>query len=200
MEFYTSAILLKTVSAYELKAWLGINIVSSYVCNVFRKIYQFDFRILIFSVMLVVGIALIVRGQKQAAVGRMILLGILYITAKFCYGMMLGMMSGGCKPTSVLFIVMILTAFAQLPRINIHAIVTKKGAGIAAATRIPNAAGLICEAVVAAENVFLYAMVQPIQLAILFIVSLVKKEPMSRKKLAGSVICLVSVCVITVLV
>lgn len=33
IEFYTSAILLKTVSAYELKAWLGISIVYCHAAN-----------------------------------------------------------------------------------------------------------------------------------------------------------------------
>lgn len=44
IELYTSALLLKTVSAYELKAWLGINIVCSYLYNVLCGIYQTDLR------------------------------------------------------------------------------------------------------------------------------------------------------------
>lgn len=130
----------------------------------------------------------------------MIVLCILYITAKFSYGVMLGMMSEGCSTTSVLLIVMILTALIQLPGIRVKEIIGKKGIAGAAATRIPNAAGLILEAMAAKQNVFLYAMIQPVQLAILFVVSLVKREPMSRRKLAGSVICIAAVCMITVLV
>ena len=34
--FYTSALLLKSVSAYELKAWLGLNIIFSYLSNLIR--------------------------------------------------------------------------------------------------------------------------------------------------------------------
>lgn len=35
-EFYTSAALLKTVSAYELKAWLSLNVIFSYLADLIR--------------------------------------------------------------------------------------------------------------------------------------------------------------------
>lgn len=35
-EFYTSAALLKTVSAYELKAWLSLNVIVSYLVDLAR--------------------------------------------------------------------------------------------------------------------------------------------------------------------
>lgn len=62
MEFYTSAVLLKTISAYELKAWLGLNIAGSYICNLFRGINQPDLRVLVTVGVLFAGIVLIVRG------------------------------------------------------------------------------------------------------------------------------------------
>ena len=36
-EFYTSAALLKTVSAYELKAWLSLNVIISYLVDLARN-------------------------------------------------------------------------------------------------------------------------------------------------------------------
>lgn len=200
MEFYTSAILLKTVSVYELKAWLGMNLVSSYICNVIRGIYGFHVLVLLFGALLLVGITLTVKGQEYRSAKKIICLCIFYIVAKFFYGMMFGMMSPGCETTSVLFIVMIITALVQLPKINLKKVFVKRGIVTAAATRIPNAAGLIFEAAAAVENVFLYAMIQPVQLAVLFVISLIKKEPMGRQKLAGSLICIFAVCAITVLV
>ena len=67
LEFYTSAILLKSVSAYELKAWLGINIVISYLYNVVKGIYQWDFVVSLFFALLLVGIVLIMAGQRDLA-------------------------------------------------------------------------------------------------------------------------------------
>lgn len=65
IELYTSALLLKTVSAYELKAWLGINIVCSYLYNVLCGIYQTDLRIIGCSAILLLGIIMIVRGRHS---------------------------------------------------------------------------------------------------------------------------------------
>lgn len=207
LEFYTSAALLKAVSAYELKAWLGINIVCSYYYNVFHGIDKLHVWIPLFTVMLLAGIIMITgeqgkteKSEKNPAGQKMSLLFLLFIASKFLYGMTLGQMTQGCKATSVLFLVMFLTAFLQLPKIQIKEVAQRKGMLPAFLTRIPNAAGLILEAFAAMENLFFYAMIQPMQLAILFLVSLVKKEPMGRKKLMGSLLCISAVCMITVLI
>lgn len=205
-EFYTSALLLKTVSAYELKAWLGINIVGSYFYNVFCGIYQADMWIICCSVILLAGILMIMKGRRisdsseSSSLGRLCFLFLLFIVSKFLYGLTLGQMTQGCRTTSVLLLVMLLTALLQLPRIQISELARRKGMAGAALTRLPNAAGLILEAFVAMENIFLYAMIQPVQLALLFAASLVKKESMGKMKLAGSLLCIFSVCAITVLI
>lgn len=202
IEFYTSAILLKTVSAYELKAWLGINIACSYYYNVLCGIYRLNIWVVLFTMTLLIGIVMIVQGyqagQSEDSGNRPLwVLFLLFIVSKFFYGLMLGQMTQGCNTTSVLFIVMFFTALIQLKRVHIGKILKQKGMAWAAMTRIPNAAGLILEAFVAVESIFLYAMIQPVQLAILFVISLIKKDPMSRKKLTGSLICIFSVCAVT---
>lgn len=206
IEFYTSAILLKTVSAYELKAWLGINIVCSYYYNAINGVYAWNPWVILFSILLFIGIAMIVSGQnvsrKERRYSRWVLclLFLLFIGSKFLYGLMFGLMTHGCEATSVLFIVMLLTAFIQLSKIQIRDVTGRKGITGAVVSRIPNAAGLILEVFVAMQDVFLYAMIQPVQLAVLFLFSIVKKEPMGGRKLAGSILCLLSVCVITFLI
>lgn len=206
MEFYTSALLLKTVSAYELKAWLGINIVCSYHFNVMQGVYRADVWVALCSVILLMGIVMIMKGRdesrrtEEGSFGKLCLLFLLFILSKFLYGLMLGQMTQGCRTTSVLFIVMLVTALLQLPRIQVRELMGRKGMGGAALTRLPNAAGLILEAMIAMENIFLYAMIQPIQLALLFVASIGKREPMGRMKLAGSLLCILSVCAITVLI
>ena len=111
----------------------------------------------------------------------------------------MGKMTKDCKASSVLLLVMFLTAFIQLKKVSIKEIGKKKGIIRAALTRIPNAAGLILEAFAAMENLFLYAMIQPIQLLLLFLFSLIKKEPMGKKKFIGSILCIFAVCIITIL-
>lgn len=205
MEFYTSAVLLKTVSAYELKAWLGINIAWSYYYNTIQGIYQWNIWVVLFTLMLFTGIIMIVQGQtvQEGAFSiskkRLCILFLLFIASKFLYGLTMGQMTE-CKTTSVLSLVMLLTALMQWKRVKIKELIKRSGMTGAFLTRIPNAAGLILEAFAAIESLFLYAMIQPVQLALLFIVSLVKKEPMRKKKLAGSLLCIFSVCAITVLV
>lgn len=176
IELYTSALLLKTVSAYELKAWLGINIVCSYLYNVLCGIYQTDLRIIGCSAIL------------------------LFIISKLLYGLTMNQMTEDCKATSVLFLVMFFVALLQLPRIHVRELAKRKGIGGAALTRLPNAGGLIFEASVAMKSVFLFSMIQPVQLALLFAASLIQKEPMGKMKFLGSLICIFSVCAITVLI
>ncbi len=205
MEFYTSAVLLKTVSAYELKAWLGINIACSYYYNTIQGVYRWNLWVVVFTFMLLAGIIMIVQGQTASEEAfpvskkRLCILFLLFIASKFLYGLTMGQMTE-CKTTSVLFLVMLFTALMQLKKVKIKELTGRKGMTGAFLTRIPNAAGLILEAFAAMESLFLYAMIQPIQLALLFIVSLVKKEAMGKKKLTGSLICIFAVCAITVLI
>lgn len=121
-EFYTSAALLKTVSAYELKAWLSLNVIVSYLVDLARGTETF-------------------------------------------FGAFL-----------------------------------KKGLALGALTRIPNTAGLWTEAIAAQHNLLLYSLVQPMQLAILFATALIRREKMGKLRLAGSIVTLVAVTVLTVLI
>lgn len=206
IEFYASAILLKTVSAYELKAWLGINIICSYFCNVFYGIYQLDRRIIVCAAILLWGIIMIMRGWKKAEqavpgnTGKLCVLFLSFIISKFLYGLTMNRLSKECRATSVLFFVMLFVALLQLPRIHVKELAGTKGVGIAALTRLPNAAGLIFEAFVAMESIFLYSMIQPVQLALLFAASLIQKEPMGKVRFWGSLLCIFSVCAITILI
>ena len=52
----------------------------------------------------------------------------------------------------------------------------------------------------ARQNLLLYTLVQPMQLAILFLTALIRREKMGKLRLAGSIITLVAVTVMTVLI
>ncbi len=201
-EFYTSALLLQSTSAYELKAWLGINISMSYIINVLHNTYAFNPIVILFTATLLMGIYLIESSQEALMKNKLalkLLLFVGFIISKFMYGLQIGILSKSCSPSSILFIIMISIAFIQLPKISFKKIIKKDGKFIAAATRLPNAAGLLTEAMAALENIFIYALIQPMQLAILFIVSLIKKEDMNKKKIAGTFICLISIAAIAII-
>lgn len=192
LEFYSSAILLKTVSAYELKAWLGINIILSYGCNVIQGKSSINFWIIVCSCLLLGGIVLINRKITWWFAA--------FILSKFFYGLQMGRMTGENASTSILFLAMLAISIIYLPKVKLKDFAKKEGIGLAVMTRLPNAAGLITEAMAATQNIFLYAMVQPMQLLILFVVSLVNREAMGKIKFAGSVICIGSIFWITIMV
>ena len=195
-EFYTSAILLKTISVYELKAWLGVNISVSYFYNFYVGKADIEIIAVIFCILLLMGIWMILWSDKNRK--KTFLLCTAFILSKFLYGILVGMVSSGCSQTTVLFIVMLVVAAAQMPKISLRQVIKKEKISFAFLSRLPNAIGLLTEAAAAVQNIFLYAMIQPIQLLILFIYSLMKKEDMPKMKFWGSVFCIFAVCIITI--
>ena len=198
-EFYTSASLLKTASAYELKAWLSINVIVSYLVDLARGTETFFWAFLPCAAALVAGIGLVAFGEKREKLLRYILLSLIYIASKFLYGLQMNVLEG-TSPVCVLLLVMLGVALLQLPFVKFKTFFRKKGLALGALTRIPNAAGLWTEAIAAQQNLLLYSLVQPMQLAILFLTALIRREKMGKLRLAGSIITLVAVTVMTVLI
>lgn len=198
-EFYTSAALLKTVSAYELKAWLSLNVIISYLVDLARGTETFFWAFLPCAAVLVAGIGLVAFGEKRENLLRYILLSIIYIASKFLYGLQMNVLEG-TSPVCVLLLVMLGVALLQLPFVKFKTFFRKKGLALGALTRIPNAAGLWTEAIAAQQNLLLYSLVQPMQLAILFLTALIRREKMGKLRLAGSIVTLVAVTVLTVLI
>lgn len=198
-EFYTSAALLKTVSAYELKAWLSLNVIISYLVDLARGTETFFWAFLPCAAVLVAGIGLVAFGEKREKLLRYILLSLIYVASKFLYGLQMNVLEG-TLPVCVLLLVMLGVALLQLPFVKFKTFFRKKGLALGALTRIPNAAGLWTEAIAAQQNLLLYSLVQPMQLAILFLTALIRREKMGKLRLAGSIVTLVAVTVLTVLI
>lgn len=93
-EFYTSAALLKTVSAYELKAWLSLNVIISYLVDLARGTETFFWAFLPCAAALVASIGLVAFGEKREKLLRYILLSIIYIASKFLYGLQMNVLEG----------------------------------------------------------------------------------------------------------
>ncbi len=198
-EFYSSAILLKSVSAYELKTWLGINIVLSYVCNWIQGKSEGKMMMSVWSLFLFAGIVMIVRENKnEESPWRHVLLCCVFVLSKLFYGLIMGFAARDSEKTSLLLIIMVIIAALQFPRVHIKKLLRKSGITGAVATRIPNAGGLLFEAMAATENIFLYALIQPVQLLLLFITSILRKEKMGKIKIVGSLVCIVSIFMIAI--
>ncbi len=199
-EFYTSAALLKTVSAYELKAWLSLNVIISFLADLLRGIENFFVAFLPCTVVLITGVCLITFGRKNNNRLRYVFLSMVYVASKFLYGLQMNTLATDVSPVSVLFLVMLCIAVLQLPFINIRIFFHKKGLLAGASTRIFNTAGLWTEAAAAQQNLLLYSLVQPMQLAILFAVALIRQEKIGKCKLVGSILTLISVTAVTILI
>ena len=197
LEFYTSAKLLKTFSAYELKAWLGSNIILSYFYNVLFEKELWKVEMLFLSIFLIVGIAMILKEKKEVMNLLLYILG--FVMSKLFYGILIGQVIGLNEKISILFILMLLLTFSHLPFVSTKKIFSTVGVTKGVLTRIPNAAGLIFESMAATENLYLYAMIQPIQLLILFCISLARRENMGKWKFFGSMLCILCIFIMTIL-
>ena len=198
-EFYSSAALLKTVSAYELKAWLTLNVAFSYLIDLIRGEEAFFFAFLPCAAVLIGGIFFVASDGRGKGVKYM-LLSLVYIASKLFYGLQMNVMPEGTSSCSVLLLVMIAVALLQLPFVDFAAFFRKKGLALGALTRIPNALGLWTEAVAAQQNLLLYSLVQPMQLLLLFVFALAQQERLGKRKLFGSIAALVAVTVTTILI
>ena len=207
-EFYTSAYLLKTVSAYELKAWLSINVIVSYLVDLGRGKETFFWSFIPCAAVMLLGIGMIAfthheEGEEKKKRGVFyVLFSLAYIASKFLYGLAINELglTDQASRISVLLLVMLGVALIQLPFVRFKSFFRKKGILLGAVTRLPNALGLWTEAIAAQQNLLLYSLVHPMQLLILFVVALVKREKLGKVKLIGSIITLVTVTVMTVLI
>lgn len=198
LEFYTTAVLLKTMEPYELKAWLGINVVLSYGINLWEGRSRMQISMFVFALALIIGIYLIVTSQKGKKISKSITVCLLYIFSKFMYGVHMGDMSSYGNSATVLIIVLSIVALLQLPKLRMKVIPKKKELAAAAMSRLTNAAGLITEAEAAVTNIYFYTLIQPLQLFVLFVISILTKSSMNRKKRVGSVLCVAAVLMMTI--
>ena len=198
-EFYTSADLLKSVSAYELKAWLSLNVLFSYLFDLLSGAEAFLWGILPCAAALLVGVGLIIFGERRTGKLKYVVLNLTYIASKLLYGMQMNALPAS-SPVSVLILVMAGVTLLQLPFVKPKTFLQKRGLALGALTRIPNAAGLWTEAIAAQQSLLLYSLVQPMQLLLLFVTALVQREKFTPLKLVGSILTLAAVTAMTLLI
>lgn len=213
-EFYTAAVCLSVLSAFEVKAWLGLAMFLSYGadCAIFgeapsaAKLACLPFAL--------AGLALIASGSgngrklTRGELLRLIPAMALYIFAKFSYGLIMRAGEPYLSKNTGLFISMLaltaIMAVAIFPKRAKGGIlkrlylanerpcdyaVFKKMLLIVFLTRLPNIAGLLAENALIGMSLTLYSFVQPLILVTLFFITIAKRERFTAKNLLGSLMC-----------
>ena len=196
LEFQMSALVLKQLSAFELKAWLGVTLFVSYITDI---LYGAEAEALKFICIAAtaVGLILIARSGRSGKIeyGKIAIPLILYLAAKYGYGLVIKAFTPYISPTVQLLPALVIVAIVMLFRIKPSEIIKKNRQGTLKVilARIPNTAGMLFENAVIAISLSNYSFIQPMILVTLFIIGLIRREQHSRLNLIGSVICITGV-------
>ncbi len=196
LEFQMSALVLKQLSAFELKAWLGVTLFMSYITDV---LYGSDLQVrkILCIAVTVVGLVFIAKSGREGKIEfrKIVVPLVLYLGAKYGYGLVIKAFSPYISPTMQLFPALVIIAVIMLFMIKPSEIVrkNKKGALKVVLARIPNAAGMLLENAVIAISLANYSFIQPMILVTLFLIGILRKEHHSKLNLIGSIICVIGV-------
>ena len=202
LEFQMSAAVLRQLSAFELKAWLGISLFASYMTDIF---YGEELRaaklICIFATIL--GLVFIARSaDKEKTDYRKIFPPLLlYIASKYGYGLVIKGFSAYISPTAQLLPALVIISLVLLAKVSPAKLFKENPKGVlrVVLARIPNAAGMLLENAVIAVSLTDYSFIQPMILVTLFIIGLIRREQRSPLKLTGSIICIAGVAAFQIL-
>lgn len=198
VEFYTSAAVLKRLSGFETKAWLGTAMFLSYFTDVAVFGEGFEVVKLLFIFITCGCLFIMVRGGRNSSKGKykgIVLLLVLYILSKFFYGLVIRLGSDAVSPTASVYSAMVIIAVIYLFKVNLKELFKDKlkGSGIVFATRIPNIIGLISENTLIGVSLTLYSMEQPLILAMLLAYSFIRRENESKVSLISGAVCLLAI-------
>ncbi len=219
LEFQLAAVILKEMSAFELKAWLGVTVFLSYATDLISGIEQIGVGVvwkLLFISFSAVGLFMIAKsGVKKIDYKKIIIPLIGYLLAKYGYGLTINQFCSGLvcyiSPTLALFCALVLLAFILAPKVHPIKLFKEKtkGALFVSLTKIPNVIGLVCENIVATQSMANYSFIQPMILVALFFIGAVQYEkptkavPKGRLKLnreeytrlnvLGGIICIIGI-------
>ncbi|MBQ4165793.1 MAG: hypothetical protein IJD85_05670 [Oscillospiraceae bacterium] len=196
IEFQMSALVLKQLSAFELKAWLGATLFASYITDIFYGADMLVLKLLCISVT-VLGLIFIARSGKESKIEykKIAVPLILYLAAKYGYGLVIKAFTPYISPTMQLLPALVLISIIMLFMIKPSEIVNKNRSGAIKVilARIPNTIGMLLENAIISISLANYSFIQPMILVTLFFIGLIRKERCSKLNLIGSIICVVGV-------
>ena len=196
LEFQMSALVLRQLSAFELKAWLGVTLFASYITDVF---YGADLRITKLACIsaTVIGLVFIAKsaGEGKVQYRKILLPLVLYLASKYGYGLLIKSFSPYISSTLQLLPALIIISLLLLPKASPVKLFRKNPDGVLKVTlaRIPNAVGMLLENAVISMSLSDYSFIQPMILVSLFVIGLIRKEQRSRFNLLGSIICVAGI-------
>lgn len=195
LEFQMSARVLKQLSAFELKAWLGITLFASYFTDIFFGSELSVFKLIcIFAT--AAGLVFIARSSKGGVNYKQIILPlVLYLVSKYGYGLVIRSFSPYASSTMQLLPAMVIISLIMLPRVHIRELIKNNRSGVVKVVlaRIPNTLGMLLENAVISISLANYSFIQPMILVTLFVIGLIRREKRSRLNLIGSIICIVGI-------
>lgn len=191
LEFQMSALVLKQLSAFELKAWLGVTLFISYATDIF---FGADIQILkiLCIIITAVGLIFIAKSGREGKIEykKILIPLVLYLAAKYGYGLVIKAFTPYISPALQLLPALVIITVIMLFRIKPSEILKKnrQGAVKVILARIPNTAGMLLENAVIAISLSNYSFIQPMILVTLFLIGLIRRERHSRLNLIGSVV------------
>lgn len=195
LEFQMSARVLKQLSAFELKAWLGITLFASYFTDILFG-YELNIIKLICIFATAAGLVFIARSSKGGVNYKQIILPLLlYLVSKYGYGLIIRSFSLYASSTMQLLPAMVIISLIMLPRVHIRELIKNNRSGVVKVVlaRIPNTLGMLLENAVISISLANYSFIQPMILVTLFVIGLIRREKRSQLNLIGSMICIVGI-------
>lgn len=196
LEFNMSIVVLRQLSAFELKAWLGVTLFASYFTDAAYGEHLSVLKLMCIAVT-AVGLILIVKSGegKKIDYKKIALPLLLYLASKYGYGLVIRSFSEYVSPTMQLLPALALISLVLLPVAAPWEFIKSRPKETLAVVlaRIPNTAGMLIENAVISISLASYSFIQPLILVALFAVSLIRREQYSRLNLVGGITCVCGV-------
>ncbi len=198
-EFQLAAVILQEMSAFELKAWLGLTVFLSYATDIIsgaaslgiNTAWKFGF-----IAVTAAGLFLIAKsGGKKIDYKRIAFPLCGYLLAKYGYGLIVNLTKSYISPTLSLFSALVLLAIILAFKVHPLQLFREKtkGALFVSLTKIPNVIGLVCENIVATQSMANYSFIQPMILVVLFFIGIIRREECTKLNIAGGIICIAGI-------
>lgn len=181
------------MSAFELKAWLGLCLFASYATDIITAVDTFSWLKLLAIAVTAVGLFMIARSESEHISYKKIAVPLFfYLLSKFGYGFIITASAPYISSYFALLFGLILLAAVLAPFVHpIRMIKDKpKGCAFVALTKIPNALGLVLENAVIATSMTNYSFIQPMIMVALFFIGLIRKESTKPLNIIGSIVCI----------
>ena len=199
LEFALAAAVLKEMSAFELKAWLGLTVFASYITDLLRGAEALGAVTAVkFGCIAVTaaGLFAIARaGGEKIHYAKIVMPLVAYLASKYAYGLTVSLTQAYISPSYALFFALVILAVALLPAVHPITLFREKtkGALIVALTKIPNVIGLVLENAIAVQSMANYSFIQPMILVALFFIGIFRKEESSRLGVIGGIVCMAGI-------